>query len=164
MGTFGALFVSAIADIPPSDGSDSPVPRVWLGLAIPVLAVALNVALQVAPGDFIVAFLITLIAYLTTFGASYLVKDNVGTFLAATVTTLCANACSWYFDKPQTIYIQPAVILLVSGSIGFRGIVNLARGEAFLGAQQFGEMLLVALVITVGLLAGNSLIRPPTTL
>lgn len=55
----------------------------------------------------------------------------------------------------------PSTVLLVSGSIGLRGLVDLALGEDDLGGRGFVDMFVVALTIAAGLLlVGNTIIRP----
>ena len=96
--------------------------------------------------------------------ASFVANANVGTMLAAAVTTVLANGCGRFFDRSKTIVLVPALLLLVSGSIGFRGVFGLLDGERFVGAQQFAQMVVVALVIVVGVFLGNAILPPETTI
>ena len=71
--------------------------------------------------------------------------------------------------RPVTIVVIPAVILLVSGSIGFQGLATIAAGQTVAGVEQFLQMFLVALLIVAGslvgnTLVGNTLVRPTVTL
>ena len=54
----------------------------------------------------------------------------------------------------------PAIVLLVSGSIGFRGLASMAGGDLLLGAQQFLQMFVVAMTIFVGIVVGYTIVRP----
>lgn len=58
----------------------------------------------------------------------------------------------------------PAVVLLVSGTIGFRGLANMAGGDITLGLQQFMQMFIVAMTIFAGMLIGFTIVRPEKTL
>jgi uncharacterized membrane protein YjjB (DUF3815 family) len=53
----------------------------------------------------------------------------------------------------------PAIVLLVSGSIGFRGLASMAGGDLLLGAQQFLQMFVVAMTIFVGIVVGYTIVR-----
>ena len=64
----------------------------------------------------------------------------------------------------MTIVLIPAVILLVSGSIGFQGLAAIAAGQTTAGTEQFLQMFWVALLIVAGSLVGNTLVRPTVTL
>ena len=64
-----------------------------------------------------------------TFASAYFANSNVGTFLAAAVTAICANAWGRWMDRPNTVCLVPALTLLVSGNIGFRGIISFAEGD-----------------------------------
>jgi uncharacterized membrane protein YjjB (DUF3815 family) len=68
-------------------------------------------------------------------------------------------------DRSQPIVLTPAIVFLVSGSIGFRGVAEIfAGGDAQEGMEQFIQMFVVAMVISLGVLAGNTLVFPKTTL
>ncbi|MGB5527992.1 MAG: hypothetical protein WBN79_14090, partial [Gemmatimonadota bacterium] len=58
----------------------------------------------------------------------------------------------------------PSIILLVSGSIGFRGLAAMAAGQTAMGEQQLLQMFVVALTIAAGLLVGNTILRPTASL
>ena len=60
--------------------------------------------------------------------------------------------------------LLPAIVRLVSGSIGFRGLAAMAEGELLVGAQQFIQMFVVALTIFAGILVGYTIVRPEPTL
>ena len=122
------------------------------------------VAFQVSYRDCPWTILLVWISFATTFAASRFIKPNFGTFIAAVVVFVLSNIWSHYFDRPQSIVQVPATLILVSGSIGFQGLTTLLAGETFLGAQQFLQMIIVALLIVAGEYTGNTLVRPDTTL
>jgi uncharacterized membrane protein YjjB (DUF3815 family) len=59
---------------------------------------------------------------------------------------------------------SPAITVLVSGSIGFRGMMVAAAGQADQGVDQITQMFIVALAISAGLLVSNTILRPKITL
>ncbi len=71
-----------------------------------------------------------------------------------------ANLWGRKTGRPSSIVLIPAIVLLVSGSIGFRGLFAMAGGELMLGAQQFLQMFVVAVTILVGIMIGYTITRP----
>ena len=165
-GWLGALLVEAITTV--TSENPTPVHKAWLALAIPVLAIGLNVGFQIGKFDFVPAFCLCILAYLVIFGTSYIGNSNISNFLSTAITTICANLYCNYRDRPQPIILIPAIVFLVSGSIGFRGLTQVfaAPGEDAdaEGWSQFGQMFLVAVLIMVGILVGDSIVLPKTTL
>mmetsp|Transcript_21308 Transcript_21308/g.50644 ORF Transcript_21308/g.50644 Transcript_21308/m.50644 type:complete len:618 (-) Transcript_21308:374-2227(-) len=162
-GYLGARLVAAFFTVS-STTPGEPINELWLVFFIPLLGLALNVAFQISRRDFVPAFLVSMLSYIVTFGASSFANSYVTTFLAATVATASANAWCAYADRPQPIVLTPALVFLVSGSIGYRGLSQMFEGDAGEGASQFAQMFLVALLVMVGILAGDTLVRPDTTL
>lgn len=160
----GSALVLGIAgvDYNLDDTADVPLAQTWYFLAVPALAVSLSVAFYVPHRDFPWTFLICCMAYAVTYAASFIKRDTayLGTFLAAAVTTMCANTWSWYFDRPQTIAMLPGIVFLVAGSGGLLGLLNWDTG----GVEQFASMFIIALVIVIGVLAGTTVLHLPTTL
>ena len=58
----------------------------------------------------------------------------------------------------------PAIILLLSGSIGFRGLAAMTAGQIATGERQLLQMFVVALTIAAGLLVGNTIVQSKVTL
>ena len=52
------------------------------------------------------------------------------------IAVVVANVWGRKTGRPSSIVLIPANVLLVSGSIGFRGLLAMAGGELMLGAQQ----------------------------
>jgi uncharacterized membrane protein YjjB (DUF3815 family) len=95
---------------------------------------------------------------------SAIVSANLGTLLGTVFTAIFANLWAKSTNRPVTIVLLPAIVLLVSGSIGFRGLAAIAAGQTTVGEQQFVQMFVVALLITGGLLVGNTIVRPKVSL
>ena len=134
----------------------------------PGLMVALAIQFQISFRDFPWAFVNLMLAYGASYAATELSggKKNVGVLLASVAVTIFAQAWAQWKDRPRSILITPALVVLVSGSIGFRGLVSLAiQGDpSAAGLQEFAQMFVVALLIIAGVLIGDLLLRAPTTL
>jgi uncharacterized membrane protein YjjB (DUF3815 family) len=81
-----------------------------------------------------------------------------------TIAVVFANVWARTTKRPTSIVLLPAIVLLVSGSIGFRGLTAMAAGQMATGEQQVLQMFVVALTIAAGLLVGNTIAKPRVTL
>jgi uncharacterized membrane protein YjjP (DUF1212 family) len=164
-GYLGESLVTAISEKDPPQDLNAAAGHLWLVLFIPLIAVALNIAFQIAYSDFLPAMTVSILSYAVSFGANYLAESNTSTFISAMMCTIAANIWCMVSDRSQPIVLTPAIVFLVSGSIGFRGVAEIfAGGDAQEGMEQFIQMFVVAMVISLGVLAGNTLVFPKTTL
>jgi uncharacterized membrane protein YjjP (DUF1212 family) len=158
----GVGLVKLFWPIPTAIGS--PVDPQWLWLFMPLLIAGLCVAFQTAPRDFFWACLGCLIAYGGILLGSDIAGSNLGNLFGTIVAVVFANAWAIKTGRPTSIVLLPAIVLLVSGSIGFRGMAAMAAGQVSTGEQQFLQMFVVAFTIAAGLLVGNTIVRPKVTL
>jgi uncharacterized membrane protein YjjB (DUF3815 family) len=160
---FGTAVVLSLLDPPPA-GTTAPVPHAWLWLFMPLLIAGLCVVFQTSRRDFVWASISCGLAYATSRVADDLWNDNLGTLSAAAVVAVFSNLWAAWTRRPTSIVAVPAIVVLVSGSVGFQGLAAIAEGETVVGAQQLVRMLVIAVMITAGLLLGNTIVRPRTTL
>ena len=130
----------------------------------PLLLVGLCVVFQVSRRDFIWAVLVSAIAYLGVLGGSAIMDSNLGNLLGTITAVVIANVWARKTGRPTSIVLIPAIVMLVSGSIGFRGLASMAQGELALGLQQFFQMFVVAMTILAGIMIGYTIIRPEESL
>jgi len=161
------------------------VPMVWQALFIPMLSFALITTFQVSRRDMLWCFFHLNLTYITFVvtglvielthkesgdGAASSILNNGGrnlqTYLSTVVSCIAANAWAIRTNRPNSILMVPALVFLVSGSIGFQGLLKLLTdGEnKSVGTSQFLQMIIVALLIVAGLLTGNTLLEPSSTL
>jgi uncharacterized membrane protein YjjB (DUF3815 family) len=156
--------VSSLAD--PSNDSNSSqtdVPSalspLWLLLFFPVLLLSISIVLNNAARDVPWAVLCMAVALLTTWGGTTLLGDDmVGILLGSTLMTVYANVWSNTMRRPNTLVLVPAYLLQASGSIGYLGLMHLVDGDRTIGTANVLQMFLVALLITAGVCAGNTLV------
>ena len=135
----------------------------------PILMLCLCIQFQISPQDVPWSFANLMLAYGTSYAATHSElsggKKNLGVLLAAVAVTVYAQAWAKWKDRPRSIVITPALVILVSGSIGFRGLVSMTvEDDDEAGLAEFAQMFVVALLIMAGVLVGNLLLRAPTTL
>jgi uncharacterized membrane protein YjjP (DUF1212 family) len=159
----GVAVVASVAAIPAVAGGTS-ADRAWLWLLMPLVFVALAIIFQTTRHDFAWVVVGCAIAFAGMALGSSIGNDNLGTVLGTTLTVLYANLWARRTNRPETITLVPAIIVLVSGSIGFQGLAAIADGQTAVGMQQFAQMFIVALAITAGLLVANAIVRPRASL
>jgi uncharacterized membrane protein YjjP (DUF1212 family) len=159
----GVVVIGSIVTVPAAPGGTSVDPA-WLWLFMPLVFVALAVIFQTTRRDFGWVVIGCAIAYAGMVLGSSLANDNLGTVLGTTLVVIYANLWARWTNRPETIALLPAIIVLVSGSIGFRGLAAIAEGQTAVGTQQFLQMFVVAVAIAAGLLIANTIIRPRVSL
>ena len=146
--------------------TDATISVLWQNLFfVPCLMMCLCIQFQTSPSDCPWSFMNLMVAYGTSYAATLVAgKRNIGVLLASMAVTVFAQVWARWKDRPRSIVITPALVILVGGSIGFRGLVNFAVEDDKAGLYEFAQMFVIALLIVAGLLIGNVLVRAPTTL
>lgn len=154
---FGFSLVLAFVDLSPTIAQ--PIDPTWMWILIPILIVALPIVFQTSANDFGWALLSCTMAYLGFLFGSELGGSNIGILIGSILAGVFANTWEWKTRKPGSIVLLPAVMILVSGSIGFRGLVSVAQGNAD-GTTQFLDMFIIAATLAAGFIIADSLIKP----
>ena len=162
-GWLGIAVASSIFTVEASAPA-TPVDQAWLLLLFPLLLIGLCLVFQISRRDLLWAVLVSAIAYLGVLAGSSLMDSMLGNLLGTIAAVVIANLWSRQTGRPTSIVLIPAIVMLVSGSIGFRGLAAMAQGEVLLGVQQFFQMFVVAMTIVAGILIGYTIIRPERSL
>ena len=141
-----------------------PVTSGWLWLFMPLVIIGLCVIFQTSKRDLFSACFGCAIAYGGILLGSAITGGNLGNLLGTIIAVVFANLWARKTGRPTSIVLLPAIILLVSGSIGFRGLAAMAAGQVASGEQQVLQMFVVAFTIAAGLLVGNTIVPSKTTL
>ncbi|GAB4517159.1 MAG: hypothetical protein Tsb0019_16830 [Roseibium sp.] len=154
----GIVFVSSLATLP-AGASPAPVDASWVLFMFPFFVLGLCLTFQMAGRDLLPAMLVSLLAYLGVFGGQALFGSITGTLIGTVVAVGTAQFWANKTGRPSTILLIPALVTLVSGTAGFRGLAELWQGDVMLGAEEILHMFVVAITILAGLLIGNGLFR-----
>ncbi|KOE77882.1 threonine/serine ThrE exporter family protein [Vibrio aestuarianus] len=163
-GWLGIKLVTTLFSLGTSYTPAIPVDTSWLLLLFPTLMVGLCIVFQTPRRDLLWVTLVSVIAYICVVAGTQLIGNSLGNLLGTIFSVIIANLWARKMGRPSSIVLIPAVVMLVSGSIGFRGLAAMANGELLLGSQQFLQMFVVALTITVGILMGHAIVRPESNL
>jgi len=153
----GFTLVLAFINVNPAVAQ--PIDPIWMWMLIPILIIALPIVFQTSANDFGWAVLSCAMAYLGFLLGSELGDNNIGVLIGAVLAGIFANTWEWKTKKPGSIVLLPAIMILVSGSIGFRGLVSVAQGDAD-GTAQFLEMFIIAATLAAGFIIADALIKP----
>jgi uncharacterized membrane protein YjjP (DUF1212 family) len=142
--------------------SEAPVSFIWHLLFAPMAMVAVCIALQISRRDTIPAMFNQALAYGTVcLTRATLQNDYIGTFLASVAMTLSAHLWSCWTRRSASILLFPSILLMVSGSTGFRGMTTLLAGDQEAGTQEVLQMFLAGVIIFAGVGAGQLLLPSP---
>ncbi len=96
-------------------------------------------------------------------GAHYL-GSELGMFFGGTCVGAMSNLFARLKDKPSSIFQWPGIILLVPGSVGYRGMTSLFERDVVGGLDTAFTMITLAMALVVGVFFGNIIIKPRRSL
>ncbi|HEY5948845.1 MAG TPA: threonine/serine exporter family protein, partial [Kofleriaceae bacterium] len=134
----------------------------WIALAASSVGVAILVQAQVRAFGWIIAACV--LAYVSTrFGAEWL-GGQLGVLVGAFALGVLANLYARYLDRPAQVVSVPALLLLVPGGMGFRGMSSLLDRDTLNGVETLFAMFIVATSIVAGQLIAAALVQPRRSL
>jgi uncharacterized membrane protein YjjB (DUF3815 family) len=90
-----------------------------------------------------------------------LLTPELGAFVGALAVAASANLYARWRRQPAAVVRTPGLLLLVPGSLGFRGLTTAVAGDASASVPFLMQMLLVGGAIVAGLLMAGVLLPPP---
>lgn len=103
-----------------------------------------------------------LVAVLVGFGGARLGGGReLGAFVGALLVAGSANLFARWRRRPAAVVRTPGLLLLVPGSLGFRGLTNAVAGDFNASVRFLFEMLFVGGGLVAGLLMAGFLLPPP---
>jgi uncharacterized membrane protein YjjB (DUF3815 family) len=88
----------------------------------------------------------------------------MGVLVGALALGVMSNVYARWLDRPAQVVQVPAVLLLVPGSMGFRGMSSLLDKDTLTGVETLFAMFVIAIAIVAGLLVANALVSPRRSL
>lgn len=132
----------------------------WIWIFAMILAAGLCIAFQTPPCDLFWALVCCAIACVGIVLGIHIQGNDLGNFLGTAMAMVFANVWSDRTNRPTSNVILPAFVFMVSGSIGFRGLVAISAGSTALGLSEFAHMFVVAITLAVALVVGNLIYKP----
>lgn len=90
-----------------------------------------------------------------------LLTPELGAFVGALLVTMAGNLFARWRRRPAAVVRTPGLLLLVPGSLGFRGLTNAVAGDFTQSVQFLFDMLLVGGALVAGMLMAGVLFPPP---
>ena len=158
----GERLAHALVDV--QQGAPVPLPEWtnWVALAAASLGVAVLVQAQARAFGWIVAA--CAVGYVGSRSGTTWLGSQLGVLVGAFALGVLSNAYARWLDRPAQVVQVPAVLLLVPGGIGFRGMTSLLDRDTLTGVETLFAMFVVAISIVAGLLVANAVVSPRRSL
>jgi uncharacterized membrane protein YjjP (DUF1212 family) len=88
------------------------------------------------------------------------IGPGLGAFLGALAVGVVANALARWLRRPSVVFVVPAIMLLVPGSVGYRSLAALLQSDIVSGVEAGFSAVLVGVTLAAGLLLANVLVPP----
>ncbi|MEP6991264.1 MAG: threonine/serine exporter family protein [bacterium] len=95
-------------------------------------------------------------SYLFASTSVRLAGPELGLFIAALFDGVAATFWGQWRNRPQSVVLVPAILMLVPGSVGFRSLNSLLERNVIAGVQTAFTMVLAATALSAGLLVATS--------
>jgi uncharacterized membrane protein YjjP (DUF1212 family) len=158
----GDRIAHSLVDVHPAIPEALPAIAQWIALGASAIGVAIVV--QAAPRAFGWILAAGFVAYAgSALGARWLGND-MGVLVGAFALGVTGNIYARVLKRPAQVVLVPAVLLLVPGSMGFRGMSSLLGHNTLSGIETVFAMFIVAVAIAAGLLVANAAVSPRRSL
>jgi uncharacterized membrane protein YjjB (DUF3815 family) len=134
----------------------------WIALGASSISVAIVVQAQVRAFGWIVAGCV--VGYLGTRLGTLWLDSQLGVLVGAFALGVLSNVYARLLDRPAQVVSVPAMLLLVPGGMGFRGMASLLDRDTLTGVDTLFAMLIVAMAIAAGLLVATAVVSPQRSL
>jgi uncharacterized membrane protein YjjP (DUF1212 family) len=139
----------------------------WIALGASGIGVGIVVQAQPRAFGWIVAGCVT--GYVgSRLGTAWLggtsLGGQLGVMVGACALGVLSNIYARRLARPAQVVSVPAMLLLVPGSMGFRGMASLLDHDTLTGVESVFAMFVVALAIVAGLLIANAVVSPRRSL
>jgi uncharacterized membrane protein YjjP (DUF1212 family) len=165
--TFGVFIGTKMATwfhYPPLDFALGEVPS-WVAYAtLPFTSLLSVVHFRANRTDWKYVTIAGIYGYLCSKLGTYYLGPELGMFFGGTCVGAMSNIFARIKDKPSSIFQWPAMILLVPGSVGYRGMTSLFERDVVGGIDTAFTMVTLVMALVVGVFFGNILVKPRRSL
>lgn len=152
----GVMLVGAAAAAAPS-----PLPTWTQAPTALVSALGFAVMLRAGRRQLLAVFAAVAAAFCGVQLGSLLFQRELAAFVGAFFVAVTGSLYARWRRRPSAVIRTPGLLLLVPGSLGFRGLTTALQEDFTLGSQFAFRMLLVGGALVAGLLVANVLVPPP---
>lgn len=134
----------------------------WLAVAASALAMVVVVRAQARAAGWIV--LASLVGFVGARTGTAALGNELGVLVGAFALGILVNVYARLLDRPAQVVLVPATLILVPGSVGFRGMQSMLDRNTLTGIETTFAMFVVAMAIVAGLLIANATLSPRRSL
>ncbi len=138
----------------------TPLPAFVQWPALVAAACAATVVVQAERRALPWIVLACLVGFVGTREGTALLGPQIGVLVGAFALGVLCNLYARLLDRPAQVVLVPAVLLIVPGSLGFRGMASLLGNDTISGVETTFAMFVVAMAIVGGLLIANATLSP----
>jgi uncharacterized membrane protein YjjP (DUF1212 family) len=158
-GTVAASQVARLAGWVPQDNSGMALMPGWVEWAcLGAGCYAFAVLFKADRRDYLLVMASVALGYVITRYGGRLLDSAAGVFLAGMTITALGNLYARWVNRPGALIRVPGIILLVPGSVGFRGLTFMMDSNVELGLETGVLLVKLLVALVAGLLFGNLLI------
>lgn len=158
----GDRLAEVLVTVHPATPDPLPAWAPWVALTSAGVGVSILCQAQVKAFGWILAACV--VGYVgSRYGTAWL-GGQLGVLVGAFVVGVLSNLYARLLGRPSQVVSVPAVLLLVPGSMGFRGMESLLDRQTLTGVETVFAMFVVALAIVAGLLIANAVVSPRRSL
>lgn len=133
----------------------------WLAfVTLPVTALMSVINFKANKADWKWVTMAGIYGYLCSKLGAHFLGPELGMFFGGVCVGAMSNVFARFMDKPSSIFQWPGIILLVPGSVGYRGMTSLFERDVVGGLDMAFTMITIALALVVGVFTGNLLVKP----
>lgn len=154
----GERLVNVLVISAPTTPAALPSWAQWAALAASSLGMA--VVTQAHPRAFKWILAACAIGYLGSVAGTAVLGGELGAMIGALAVGVLGNVYARVLKRPAQVVTVPAVLLLVPGSMGLRGMTSLLSHDTLSGVETVFAMFVVATAIVAGLLISNAVVSP----
>ena len=136
----------------------------YIWLALITAALAFTILFSASKEHFFWVLLAGSIGYFSTSLSSQIIGADLGAFVGGFSVGITANLYARLTKHPALTITMPGLILLVPGSVGFKGLSFLVEKNTLAGIDTTFEMFLIAIALVSGLLLANIMVTPRRSL
>ena len=162
----GRFLGEGVLGVASASGDQSAAPFAWMRdpthwLALAVAPLAFCVLFRARLRELPPIFLASAAGYVTARLVTDVTNEPaVGSFSGAFLVGLFANLYARRANRPASVPMLPALLVLVPGSLGYRALAAFASQQGQVGVETAFLMLLVAISLVGGLLTANAVLPP----
>ena len=130
----------------------------WPALLAASIAVAIVVQAERRALPWIV--LACAVGYAGAREGAVVLGPEIGVLAGAFALGVLCNLYARVLDRPAQVLLVPALLVIVPGSVGFRGMASLLGHDTLTGVETTFATFVVAMAIVAGLLVANATLSP----